>query len=155
MPAAAPVPFNLAVKLGPAGALTVWTAVLLATYAGFIHVMWELLIWSTPTLIRGPWAVALCLGSVAQQAWEWGGLTMCWALPILYCFDAACQLGVKVAALQERLHAVERRDAQLIGKVQTLEGRLTYLEDRLRVAGEPRLVLANLHLLHAHLLHQE
>ena len=160
LPAADPALFNLVMYLEPVGAL-IRTAILLATYAGFIHAMWQLLTWSTPTLAHGPWAVALYLGSLAQQAWGWAP-TLCWAAPIVHNFKAVCQLGSKVAALQDRVTCLEDRDAQLIGKVRTLEGRVTtlrdrvtYLEDRLKVAGEPRLVSANLHLLHAHLLHQQ
>ena len=146
LPAAEIVPFNLVVYLGPAGTLTVWTVILLATYAGFIHAMWQLLAWSAPTLALGPWEVALCLGSLAKQAWGWVP-TLCWAAPIFYSFDAVCQLGVKVAALQDRVHAAEGRETQLMGKLQALEGKVTtledrvmYLEGRLEVAGKPRLV---------------
>ena len=149
--------------LGPVGALTVWTAVLLATYAGFVQVMGQLFAWSTPSLALGPWAAALHLASLAQQAWEWAP-TLCWAAAMVYSVDAVGQLGLKVATLQDRVHAVEGRESQLMGKVQTLEGkvttmedRVTYLEDRLKVAGEARLGWADCTscMLGGHLQHKQ
>eukprot|EP00891_Asterochloris_glomerata_P008098 jgi/Astpho2/8098/Aster-03042 len=137
------VPFNLVVYLGPVGALTTWTAMLLAAYTGFMHATWQLLTLSTPTLARDPWAGALHLGSLAAwPAWAWGWAPMlCWAASILYSFNIVRQLGVRVATLQNRVSAVEGREAQLVGMVQPLEGTVTiledrvmYLEDRLKVA---------------------
>ena len=150
LPAADIVPYNLVVYLGPTGTLTVWTAILLATYAGFISALWQLLAWTPPSLALGPREGALYLGSLAALAWRWAP-TLCWAAPILYSFDAVCHLGVKVAALQDRVRAVEGRETQLMGRVTHLEGRVTYLEGSLEVAGEPRLVRADWHLLHARL----
>ena len=100
--------------LGPMGALTIWTVIRLFTYAALVHAIWRLFAWVAATLALGPWGGALYLGSLAKQAGGWAPM-LCWAAPILQSFDMVCQLGAKVT-LQDRVHAAEARQTQLMGK---------------------------------------